>query len=138
MYLNDPKAAIKADGDLKELFQSIKLPNDMLDIEKDLQKNGMKPATYTAKRGPWPRSMVYILTQETEAAAAGDHQGDQAHQCSFARALSELECPRFGMTVIGLFALVTNRDVTCKCIHIPFPLTKFGWWIVCDYVDKLR
>ena len=50
MYPNDPKAVIKVDGDLKELFRSIKLPNDMLDIEKDLQKNGMKPATDTAKR----------------------------------------------------------------------------------------
>lgn len=49
-YPNDPKVHIKVDDDLKQLFRSIELPRDMLDIEKDLQKNGMKPATNTAKR----------------------------------------------------------------------------------------
>ncbi|CAI8619381.1 unnamed protein product [Vicia faba] len=49
-YPNDPKANIKVDDDLKQLFRSIELPRDMIDIEKDLQKNGMKPATNTAKR----------------------------------------------------------------------------------------
>ncbi|KAI5383781.1 uncharacterized protein LOC127100902 [Lathyrus oleraceus] len=49
-YPNDPKANIKVDDDLKQLFRSIELPHDMIDIEKDLQKNGMKPATNTAKR----------------------------------------------------------------------------------------
>ncbi|GAU19486.1 hypothetical protein TSUD_77300 [Trifolium subterraneum] len=49
-YPNDPKVHIKVDNDLKELFQKIELPRDMIDIEKDLQKNGMKPATNTAKR----------------------------------------------------------------------------------------
>lgn len=50
VYPNDPKAVIKVDDDLKQLFRSIELPRDMVDIEKDLQKNGMKPATNTAKR----------------------------------------------------------------------------------------
>lgn len=50
VYPNDPKAVIKVDDDLKQLFRSIELPRDMMDIEKDLQKNGMKPATNTAKR----------------------------------------------------------------------------------------
>ncbi|KAL0331266.1 UNVERIFIED_CONTAM: hypothetical protein Sangu_1672100 [Sesamum angustifolium] len=50
-YPNDPRAVIKVDDDLKQLFRGIELPRDMLDIEKDLQKNGMKPATNTAKRG---------------------------------------------------------------------------------------
>ncbi|KAJ6807200.1 general transcription factor IIE subunit 2 [Iris pallida] len=50
VYPNDPKAVIKVDVDLKQLFRSIELPRDMMDIEKDLQKNGMKPATNTAKR----------------------------------------------------------------------------------------
>lgn len=49
-YPNDPRVPIKVDDDLKELFRSIELPRDMLDIEKDLQKNGMKPATNTAQR----------------------------------------------------------------------------------------
>uniref|UniRef100_A0A2P2JXE2 Transcription initiation factor IIE subunit beta n=2 Tax=Rhizophora mucronata TaxID=61149 RepID=A0A2P2JXE2_RHIMU len=49
-YPNDPRAVIKVDDDLKHLFRGIELPRDMLDIEKDLQKNGMKPATNTAKR----------------------------------------------------------------------------------------
>ncbi|XP_072974471.1 uncharacterized protein [Typha angustifolia] len=50
VYPNDPKVMIKVDDDLKHLFRGIELPRDMVDIEKDLQKNGMKPATNTAKR----------------------------------------------------------------------------------------
>nr|KAJ0196548.1 hypothetical protein LSAT_V11C700374590 [Lactuca sativa] len=49
-YPNDPRVPIKVDDELKQLFRSIELPRDMLDIERDLQKNGMKPATNTAKR----------------------------------------------------------------------------------------
>ncbi|XVF52855.1 hypothetical protein PTKIN_Ptkin05aG0052200 [Pterospermum kingtungense] len=50
-FPNDPKIDLRnVDDDLKELFRSIELPRDMLDIEKDLLKNGMKPATNTAKR----------------------------------------------------------------------------------------
>ncbi|QHO58163.1 hypothetical protein HN51_012650 [Arachis hypogaea] len=49
-YPNDPRVPIKVDDDLKQLFRNIELPRDMIDIEKDLQKNGMKPATNTAKR----------------------------------------------------------------------------------------
>ncbi|KAJ4710240.1 Transcription initiation factor IIE subunit beta [Melia azedarach] len=49
-YPNDPRVPIKVDDDLKQLFRGIELPNDMIVIEKDLQKNGMKPATNTAKR----------------------------------------------------------------------------------------
>ncbi|CAL0314506.1 unnamed protein product [Lupinus luteus] len=49
-YPNDPRVPIKVDDDLKLLFRGIELPRDMLDIEKDLLKNGMKPATNTAKR----------------------------------------------------------------------------------------
>ncbi|OWM72008.1 general transcription factor IIE subunit 2 [Punica granatum] len=49
-YPNDPKVPIKVDDELKQLFRGIELPRDMLDIEKDLQKNGMKPATDTPKR----------------------------------------------------------------------------------------
>ncbi|PKU69358.1 uncharacterized protein LOC110110151 [Dendrobium catenatum] len=50
VYPNDPKMVIKVDDDLKQLFRGIELPRDMVDIEKDLQKNGMKPATNTAER----------------------------------------------------------------------------------------
>lgn len=50
-YPNDPKVPpIKVDDELKLLFRGIELPRDMVDIEKDLQKNGMKPATNTARR----------------------------------------------------------------------------------------
>ncbi|KAL3647187.1 hypothetical protein CASFOL_008155 [Castilleja foliolosa] len=50
-YPDDPKMDnIKVDDDLKLLFRGIELPLDMIDIERDLQKNGMKPATNTAKR----------------------------------------------------------------------------------------
>ncbi|KAK7366779.1 hypothetical protein VNO80_08776 [Phaseolus coccineus] len=49
-YPNDPKVPMKVDDDLKQLFRGIELPRDMIDIERDLQKNGMKPATNTAKR----------------------------------------------------------------------------------------
>ncbi|KAK1385446.1 TFIIE beta domain-containing protein [Heracleum sosnowskyi] len=48
-YPNNHRA-IKVDDDLKQLFRGIELPRDMIDIEKDLQKNGMKPATNTAQR----------------------------------------------------------------------------------------
>lgn len=50
VYPNDPKAKIKVDDDLKQLFREIELPRDMMDIEKELQKNGIKPMTNTAKR----------------------------------------------------------------------------------------
>ncbi|XP_020080917.1 general transcription factor IIE subunit 2-like isoform X2 [Ananas comosus] len=50
VYPNDPKVALKVDDELKLLFRSIELPRDMVDIEKELQKNGMKPATNTAQR----------------------------------------------------------------------------------------
>ena len=49
-YPNDPRVPIKVDDDLKQYFREIELPRDMLDIEKDLQRNGMKPATNTALR----------------------------------------------------------------------------------------
>lgn len=50
VYPNDPKVGIKVDDDLKQLFRSIELPRDMIDIEKDLQRCNMRPATNTAKR----------------------------------------------------------------------------------------
>ncbi|KAF8720452.1 hypothetical protein HU200_023695 [Digitaria exilis] len=50
VYPNDPKAKIKVDDDLKQLFRDIELPRDMVDIEKELHKNGIKPMTNTAKR----------------------------------------------------------------------------------------
>ncbi|CAL9152603.1 unnamed protein product [Musa hybrid cultivar] len=50
VYTNDPKVMIKVDDDIKQHFREMELPRDMVDIEKELQKNGMKPATNTAKR----------------------------------------------------------------------------------------
>ncbi|KAK9950179.1 hypothetical protein M0R45_005680 [Rubus argutus] len=40
----------KVDDEIKLLFHEIELPRNMLEIEKDLQKNGMKPAEDTARR----------------------------------------------------------------------------------------
>ncbi|KAL2898701.1 General transcription factor IIE subunit 2 [Bienertia sinuspersici] len=50
VYPNDPRVPIKVDDDLKQLFRSIELPRDFLDVEKDLQKSGIKPLTNTAQR----------------------------------------------------------------------------------------
>ena len=63
-YPNDPRVPIKVDDDLKLLFRGIELPRDMLDIEKDLQKNGMKPATNTAQRRA--RSEVQGLSSKSK------------------------------------------------------------------------
>lgn len=49
-YPNDLRVTINVDDDLKQLFREIELPHDMLDIEEDLVKNRMKPATDTVKR----------------------------------------------------------------------------------------
>ena len=58
VYPNDPRVNIRVDDDIKQLFRSIDLPSDMLDIEKDLAKHGMKPATNTAER----RAAAQILS----------------------------------------------------------------------------
>jgi transcription initiation factor TFIIE subunit beta len=50
VYPNDSKAKIKVDDDIKQLFRGIELPRDVVYIEKELQKNGRKPMTNTAKR----------------------------------------------------------------------------------------
>ena len=47
---DDPRARMEVDAELKKMFHDIKLPVNMLDIEKELRKNGEKPATNTAKR----------------------------------------------------------------------------------------
>ncbi|KAL5718411.1 hypothetical protein ACHQM5_011315 [Ranunculus cassubicifolius] len=49
-YPDDLHDSILVDDDLKCLFREIDLPQDMIDIEKDLKKNRMIPATDTAKR----------------------------------------------------------------------------------------
>ncbi|XP_057831366.1 uncharacterized protein LOC131042078 isoform X1 [Cryptomeria japonica] len=50
VYPNDPKMKIKVDDDVKQLYREIELPKDMVDLERDLFKSGMKPATNTANR----------------------------------------------------------------------------------------
>ncbi|KAL9246745.1 hypothetical protein vseg_020241 [Gypsophila vaccaria] len=50
-YPNDPRlSSFKVDDDLKLLFRGIDLPQDFLDIEKDLRQKGLTPATDTARR----------------------------------------------------------------------------------------
>ncbi|XP_014752429.1 transcription initiation factor IIE subunit beta [Brachypodium distachyon] len=50
VYKNDPRMRMKVDKEFKELFHEMKLPRDMLDIEKELRRNGDRPATDTVKR----------------------------------------------------------------------------------------
>jgi len=61
VYPNDPKSNIKSEFSLKKLFREIKLPTDMLLIEKDLQNIGMKPFTDTMKR----RETVQVVPAPT-------------------------------------------------------------------------
>ncbi|GFP89691.1 general transcription factor iie subunit 2 [Phtheirospermum japonicum] len=65
-YPNDTRADIKVDNDLKQLFRGIELPRDMLDIEKDLQKNGMKPVTNTARRRAMAQTEGIPVKPETK------------------------------------------------------------------------
>ncbi|KAL3720410.1 hypothetical protein ACJRO7_005258 [Eucalyptus globulus] len=46
----DSQEDIAYPNDPKQLFRSIELPRDMIDIENDLQKNRMKPSTNTTQR----------------------------------------------------------------------------------------
>ncbi|XP_004294670.1 PREDICTED: uncharacterized protein LOC101299939 [Fragaria vesca subsp. vesca] len=58
-YPNDPKLPrIEVDDDLKTCFRKIELPSNMVDIEKYLQKNGMGPATDSARRSAMVQSLV--------------------------------------------------------------------------------
>ncbi|KAK3011220.1 hypothetical protein RJ639_012372 [Escallonia herrerae] len=80
-YPNDPRANIKVDNDLKKLFHNVKLPQDMLYVENDLKKNGMQPATDTARR----RAMAQIrgmasCFQDKEEEEGWNHQEDQTDQ----------------------------------------------------------
>ncbi|CAA6664679.1 unnamed protein product [Spirodela intermedia] len=50
VYPDDPKAAMEVDDALKQLFRSVELPVDMLDLERELQRSGIRPATDTAAR----------------------------------------------------------------------------------------
>lgn len=50
VYPNDPKAVIKVDKDIKDLVRGIELPRDPGDIERELEKAGLKPAMNTAER----------------------------------------------------------------------------------------
>lgn len=49
-YPNDTKCDIKVDDVFKALYRNTEIPSDMLDVEKELRKNGMKPVTDTAAR----------------------------------------------------------------------------------------
>ncbi|KAG9148579.1 hypothetical protein Leryth_018292 [Lithospermum erythrorhizon] len=64
-YPNDPRVNIKVDDDLKLVYRKMELPRDMLDIERDLQKNGMKPSTNTAKRRA--AAQIHGISQKPKA-----------------------------------------------------------------------
>ncbi|KAH7656539.1 Transcription initiation factor IIE beta subunit protein, partial [Dioscorea alata] len=49
-YPNNLKVMMTVDDDLKQMFRGIELPKDMVDIEKELQMAGMKPATNSTQR----------------------------------------------------------------------------------------
>ncbi|KAH8946540.1 hypothetical protein BDL97_12G100700 [Sphagnum fallax] len=50
IYPNDPRISVKVDDDLKQLVRGIEMPREFMDVERELQKAGMKPATNTARR----------------------------------------------------------------------------------------
>lgn len=50
MYPNDPKILFRTDEDIKLTYLATELPRDFIDLEKELLKMGMKPATKTAER----------------------------------------------------------------------------------------
>lgn len=61
VYPNDPKIVIKVDEDLKQLIRGIDTPREFMDVERELQKAGMKPATNSARREAMagvPRSQI--------------------------------------------------------------------------------
>jgi transcription initiation factor TFIIE subunit beta len=47
---DDPRSKIMVDEDVKQLYETTDLPRDMLDIEKELHKAGVKTQTNTAER----------------------------------------------------------------------------------------
>lgn len=49
-YPNDFKGQIEVDDEFKSLFRDIDIPSDLLDVEKELQKIGLKPVMNTAQR----------------------------------------------------------------------------------------
>ncbi|ESQ55330.1 hypothetical protein EUTSA_v10026795mg [Eutrema salsugineum] len=49
-YPNDFKCDIKVDDEFKAMFRDMEVPDDFLEVEKELRKNGFKPATDTAAR----------------------------------------------------------------------------------------
>ncbi|XP_039145667.1 uncharacterized protein LOC120282903 [Dioscorea cayenensis subsp. rotundata] len=61
-YPNNPKVMMTVDDDLKQMFRGIELPKDMVDIEKELQMAGMKPATNSTQR----RAVAQILIKNTQ------------------------------------------------------------------------
>lgn len=50
LYPNDPRAQIRVDPDVASLVRSIDLPNDFLDVEKELRRSGQAPTTSTARQ----------------------------------------------------------------------------------------
>ncbi|KAF8115372.1 hypothetical protein N665_0028s0034 [Sinapis alba] len=49
-YPNDFKCEITVDDDFKALFRETEVPGDMLEVEKELKKHGLKPVTDTVAR----------------------------------------------------------------------------------------
>ncbi|XP_019089413.1 PREDICTED: transcription initiation factor IIE subunit beta-like [Camelina sativa] len=49
-YPNVEDYPFKIDNELKAIFRDMDVPSDMLDVEKELRKIGLKPATNTAER----------------------------------------------------------------------------------------
>ncbi|GJR15172.1 general transcription factor IIE subunit 2-like protein [Tanacetum coccineum] len=71
------KVSINVDDGLKQLYRETELPRDMLDVERELRKNGMKPATNMAKRRemaqnchmlikPKPRERKKVISKRTK------------------------------------------------------------------------
>ncbi|ESQ55332.1 hypothetical protein EUTSA_v10025896mg [Eutrema salsugineum] len=65
-YPNDFKCDIKVDDDFKALFRDIEVPEDMLEVEKELRKNGLKPATDTAARRAADQKHGVLMTKSKD------------------------------------------------------------------------
>ncbi|KAL5219171.1 hypothetical protein ABZP36_019855 [Zizania latifolia] len=59
VYPNDHRLSTYVDDDVKQLFRTIELPRDILDIEKELQKSGQPTRTNAARRRQTDQTIVH-------------------------------------------------------------------------------
>ncbi|GKE22034.1 hypothetical protein Tco_1433546, partial [Tanacetum coccineum] len=73
-------------ADLKDAYptvmQDLQLPRGMLDVERELRKIGMKPATNMAKRNKMAENCHILQQDETKRKEESDLQKGKAHKFS--------------------------------------------------------